>query len=596
MQKVKVLFLAANPLGISSVNLEEEIRSITKKIRESDRRDQIELILCLAARPGDLIQALNQHKPQVVHFSGHGSPTGEILLVGNTGSARPIPPSTLQRLFKAFQDSVRVVVLNACHMSVPTETIKETVDCVIGTRDNLDDQAAITFATWFYSAIGFGRSVRVAFEQAKLVLEMDSGLDPNALELMSRTGIDPATVVLTDEYEGARNSHPYNQAVITSPDLLCTTGHGLDLQYGDDIVLLVGAGASNYLGLATLDGLVQQTIFGNDSVATRIKNTCNSIQAHTRHASAQFEELISQLRYYLDVAETLWRDSTFKNELGGNMPSTVDTGDLYFKWKATLTRCYRTLLEEFGPRRVDPSSEAFKTVLKLLGELAAKNSGRLHVYTTNYDCSFQVLASNCQDLVFYTHIDNENGSFMDRWYKVNRELNEHERPSIYIHRFHGCVGWFADPSRPFGLEEVFGTGGNLDIEDDNKLFDMKIKLTSSQPIGTDPAFSLAFQEFCEHLNHVKVLLVWGYSFRDSEILRYITLACSQRPGLSILYIDPYVTEVKARQRIISTMKNAPIPVDMSFRPRRIDWKPSDGHNELVQKVIKSVNETLGGLA
>ena len=80
MDKVKILFLAANPKNTPTLQLDEEIRAITQKIRSSEYRDSLELISAWAVRADDLLQVFNEHKPHIVHFSGHGSSEGEIIL------------------------------------------------------------------------------------------------------------------------------------------------------------------------------------------------------------------------------------------------------------------------------------------------------------------------------------------------------------------------------------------------------------------------------------------------------------------------------------------------------------------------------------
>ncbi|GAC1392724.1 MAG: hypothetical protein NVSMB38_17280 [Ktedonobacteraceae bacterium] len=44
MDKIKVLFLSANPTNTSWLKLDEEIRSISEKIRASEHRESIELV------------------------------------------------------------------------------------------------------------------------------------------------------------------------------------------------------------------------------------------------------------------------------------------------------------------------------------------------------------------------------------------------------------------------------------------------------------------------------------------------------------------------------------------------------------------------
>lgn len=118
MSKIKVLFLAANPIKKNILSLDEEIRAITKRIRMSEHRDSLDLIPVLEARPDDLLQALNQHKPHIVHFSGHGAPEGQIFLDDNDGNPTPVNADTLQRLFSSLKDNIRLVVLNACYSKV----------------------------------------------------------------------------------------------------------------------------------------------------------------------------------------------------------------------------------------------------------------------------------------------------------------------------------------------------------------------------------------------------------------------------------------------------------------------------------------------
>ena len=72
-----------------------EFREIGEEVRLGTFRDAVELVLVPGARPVDLLRKLNECRPQVVHFSSHGSPD-EILLEAEEGqdeasdrSARP---------------------------------------------------------------------------------------------------------------------------------------------------------------------------------------------------------------------------------------------------------------------------------------------------------------------------------------------------------------------------------------------------------------------------------------------------------------------------------------------------------------------------
>jgi hypothetical protein len=193
---VKVLFLASNPEGTSSLKLDEEIRMITQKVRASEYRDVLKLESLFAVRPDDLLQALNEHQPQIVHFSGHGSAAGEIILMDRNRQVKPVSADALRALFTTLKDNIRVVVLNACYSQLQAAAIAEVIDCVVGMNKAVGDYAAITFAASFYRAIGFGRSVAEAFEQGKTAILLEGISEADTPQLLTRQGVDPAAVFL----------------------------------------------------------------------------------------------------------------------------------------------------------------------------------------------------------------------------------------------------------------------------------------------------------------------------------------------------------------------------------------------------------------
>lgn len=115
MDRIKVLFVAANPGSSKRSQVDVEIREITSKIRSADYHDSIDLVSSWAVRPDDLLQLLNQHKPYIVHFSGYGSSSKEIALIDDEGDSRPLSDMAIKTLFAAMKDNIRVVFLNACY-------------------------------------------------------------------------------------------------------------------------------------------------------------------------------------------------------------------------------------------------------------------------------------------------------------------------------------------------------------------------------------------------------------------------------------------------------------------------------------------------
>ena len=196
MDKIKILFVSANPAGTQQLKLDEEAREIEAKIRAAEHRDSLELITKWAVRPDDLLQSLNQHRPHIVHFSGHGSPTEEIVLLDKLGKPKPVSKEALVHLFRALKDNIRVVVLNACFSEPQAEAITGEIDCAIGMMREIGDDAAITFS--FYRAIGFGRSIKEAFDQGIAALHLDGSLEGKTPVLLSGKNTAPDKVFLTN--------------------------------------------------------------------------------------------------------------------------------------------------------------------------------------------------------------------------------------------------------------------------------------------------------------------------------------------------------------------------------------------------------------
>lgn len=202
MQTIKALFFAANPADTARLAIDEEMRAIEQKVRAAEHRDVLVFQSAWAVRPDDLLQLLNQHRPQIVHFSGHGSLAG-LSLAGDDGRSRLVTTQALGALFTALKDNIRLVVLNACYSREQAQVIISSIDCVIGMKAGIGNQAATVFASSFYRAIGFGRSIQEAFDQGKTALLLEGIAAEDIPELLVKDGVDPGQVVLIEQA-----SHP----------------------------------------------------------------------------------------------------------------------------------------------------------------------------------------------------------------------------------------------------------------------------------------------------------------------------------------------------------------------------------------------------
>jgi hypothetical protein len=167
-----ILFLAANPTGTTPLRLDKEHREIEEGLRRAGQRDHFALQQKWAVRPRDLQRAILDHDPQIVHFSGHGAGEQGIVLEDDHGRAKPVSAEALRSLFGLFP-KVECVLLNACYSEVQAEAIVGCVPYVIGMSQAIGDQAAITFATAFYDALGAGKRIDFAFQSGRAAIQLE---------------------------------------------------------------------------------------------------------------------------------------------------------------------------------------------------------------------------------------------------------------------------------------------------------------------------------------------------------------------------------------------------------------------------------------
>ena len=195
-QTIVVLFLAANPLDQEQLRLDEEARAIGDMIRRSEYRDAVRLESRWAVRPLDVLQAINECNPRIVHFSGHGSDQDEIVFQDNQGRTKLVSKEAIVQTMAAGSDDIQLVFFNTCYSREQARAVVEHVPAAIGMNTSIGDDAARTFSAQFYSAIGFGRSVGRAFQQARAALMLEGIPEDCVPELFTTEGLLPDQLVL----------------------------------------------------------------------------------------------------------------------------------------------------------------------------------------------------------------------------------------------------------------------------------------------------------------------------------------------------------------------------------------------------------------
>ncbi|MEH2391153.1 MAG: CHAT domain-containing protein [Nostoc sp.] len=195
---IKIIFLAANPLKTTHLKLDQESRSIDQALRQSEFRDKFEVTQHWAVRVSELQEILLRHKPDIVHFSGHGSQSSEIILQDNSDNSHPVSVRALSQLFSILKDNIRCVVMNACYSEAQAKAIAQHIDSVVGMSKAIKDDSAISFATSFYQALGYGRDVKTAFDLGCVQIDMEN-LDEQHTPQLLALKCSPTTIFFKND-------------------------------------------------------------------------------------------------------------------------------------------------------------------------------------------------------------------------------------------------------------------------------------------------------------------------------------------------------------------------------------------------------------
>ncbi|HXU29765.1 MAG TPA: CHAT domain-containing protein [Thermoanaerobaculia bacterium] len=184
---LRVLVAISSPTDRPPLDTEAEKVRIQRALRN---RPEVHARFLEPATLESLEDAVRQWRPQVLHFIGHGTASGDadgsLVLTDGTGLADHV--SGVDLVVHLVPRGVRLLVLNACETaSIPHRPLAGTaialirggMPAVIAMRQSISDVAAIRFGDVFHERLAAGEPVDAALSDARIAL---SALENHPIE------------------------------------------------------------------------------------------------------------------------------------------------------------------------------------------------------------------------------------------------------------------------------------------------------------------------------------------------------------------------------------------------------------------------------
>jgi hypothetical protein len=195
--KLRVAFLTTNPVREAALRTDMEMRDVLKEVRRSANREEVEIRHLPAARLEDLLDALNEFEPNVVHFSGHGGDAAVLFDnrdVDENGGVE-LNFEVIHETVAATHSPPELLVFNACDTLDGADIFLKTVRAVVAMSSSITDSAATLFSARFYAALAGGQSVDAALQQGKVILKAARlARDAELPTLVVRKGTSPKSI------------------------------------------------------------------------------------------------------------------------------------------------------------------------------------------------------------------------------------------------------------------------------------------------------------------------------------------------------------------------------------------------------------------
>lgn len=235
---IKVLVVVASPQDVIALEWQREVAVLRQALQALVADGQVEFLTCEHATRQKLQEVLLDHRPDVVHYIGHGAydvqqRVGTLLLEDEQGNSAPFDAPFVARLLRRY--GVSLVVLNACETAqgawagLAPALVRAEIPAVVAMQWAVEDRAAIRFTQLFYRALARRKTIDECVAEGRVASEAVHA-DPNdwaapVLFLRSQGG-----QLWTDQIARVRapkdSAAPTSDPVARAPTPASATGPG----------------------------------------------------------------------------------------------------------------------------------------------------------------------------------------------------------------------------------------------------------------------------------------------------------------------------------------------------------------------------------
>ena len=203
----KVLFIKTNPIDTVSLRLETEEKKIREVLERSSSRDDFRFETRGAVTKQNLLQYLLSVQPNVLHISGHGSEDSALFFEDNEGYKEEIPIDKFSSFLSNFKEHIHCVFLNSCHSLSNVSDFNDDIPYIIGMKQEIPDDVAISFSSSFYASYFNGRPVMDSFKIALDMISLTSFDDELIPQIVENVASESETSGQTQTSQNNQEEH-----------------------------------------------------------------------------------------------------------------------------------------------------------------------------------------------------------------------------------------------------------------------------------------------------------------------------------------------------------------------------------------------------